>query len=404
MYYFNHSIPAGNGTELNPYQIATLDDLLWLSNTESAWVSGTNFIQTSDIDASDTANWNNGAGFNPIGIDNITPFKGIYNGSNYFISNLYINRPAENNIGLFGYCSDSYTEIKNVELRNLDITGNEFVGGLIGYSIYDVYISNVETSGSVIGFNRVGGIVGRMFENVSLLDSNSNTSVTGNDGVGGLAGDAIQNSLINNCHSSGNVTGNDDVIGGLIGSISYSTEVTNCYAETNVVGVDLYIGGLIGYVRDCQVTKCFSNSDVDGGFNHNGGLIGYLRESDLTNCYSRGNVEGIHTVGGLIGYNSSDSSVENCYSTCMVTGSFYLGGFIGINSSIVNNCVWNNETSNQVNGMSEESSGTINNLLSCTTLEMQDQTTYTNIGWDFIDETINGTDDIWDIDANLNDG
>ena len=55
----------GDGSEENPYQIDTLAHLKWLSFTESAW-QNKHFIQTSDINATDTKTWANGYGFSPI--------------------------------------------------------------------------------------------------------------------------------------------------------------------------------------------------------------------------------------------------------------------------------------------------------------------------------------------------
>lgn len=53
--------PVGSGNEIDPYIIESLDNLEWLSTTSSSW--GSYFIQTNDIDASDTQNWNSGEGF-----------------------------------------------------------------------------------------------------------------------------------------------------------------------------------------------------------------------------------------------------------------------------------------------------------------------------------------------------
>ena len=73
------STPLGSGSSSDPYQIASLANLRWLSETSSAWAS--TFVQTKDIDASETKGWNDSLGFSPIG-DGITAFKGIYHGRN----------------------------------------------------------------------------------------------------------------------------------------------------------------------------------------------------------------------------------------------------------------------------------------------------------------------------------
>ena len=47
---------SDNGDLTNPYQMATQDNLLWLSTNYSEW--GKCFIQTTNIDASATSTWN----------------------------------------------------------------------------------------------------------------------------------------------------------------------------------------------------------------------------------------------------------------------------------------------------------------------------------------------------------
>lgn len=114
--------------------IPTLENLLWLSQYTNQW--GECFKQTGDIDASGTLNWNPDGtggyyGFSLIG-NNSTAFTGSYNGTGYTISGLYINRGSESNIGLFGFARET-AEIGNLGVVNVDISGNNSVGGLAGY-------------------------------------------------------------------------------------------------------------------------------------------------------------------------------------------------------------------------------------------------------------------------------
>ena len=91
------------------------------------------YILTQDIEASATASWNDGAGFDPIGThDLIVPeraFTGTFDGQGYVISNLYINRPERNWTGLFGAVGDRGI-IQNLGLESGAVTGNSFVAGL----------------------------------------------------------------------------------------------------------------------------------------------------------------------------------------------------------------------------------------------------------------------------------
>lgn len=166
---------GGEGTKEDPYKIATLEQLRKLSETTSDWDKY--FIQTADIDASDTKNWNIGdhdsnpdtpdlpMGFSPIG-DNIedgsrqqVTFTGDYNGQGYSIDQLYINRPEENYVGLFGhtYPSDS---IQHLAVTNANITGKLFTGILAGGTIY-TRVANCYTTGIVTGIHYTGGLVGK---------------------------------------------------------------------------------------------------------------------------------------------------------------------------------------------------------------------------------------------------
>ena len=55
---------TGSGTETDPYLVSTLSDLGWMSTqplAASCW-----YVQTEDIDASDTRNWTGGLGMAPI--------------------------------------------------------------------------------------------------------------------------------------------------------------------------------------------------------------------------------------------------------------------------------------------------------------------------------------------------
>ena len=84
--------------------------------------------------------------------------------------------------------------------------------------------------------------------------------------------------------------------------------------------------------------------------------------------------------------------ITNCYATGKVLGKGEVGGLVGfvvIGLVEVEACFWDIETSGQTN-----SAGGIGK----TTAEMQIATTFLEAGWDFVDKTENGTEDIWWID------
>jgi len=180
----------------------------------------TNYVLGSDIDACATGGcgipanaWNAGAGFTPVG-NSTTNFTGTFDGLGHTISNLTINRPTTDYVGLFGIIVDN--AISNVGLIGGSVTGNYMVGGLAGFlklnSIFGS-ITNSYSTGSVKGFWNVGGLVG--YNNGYIINSYYSTgSVIGTQYVGGLEGFGWGS--IDNSYSTGSVSGTD-YIGGRAG-------------------------------------------------------------------------------------------------------------------------------------------------------------------------------------------
>ena len=360
-------MPSGSGTELEPYQIVSLGNLRWLMQNSAEWDKY--YIQTADINASATNIWDDSSGFTPIG-NNTTKFTGEYNGADHIIDSLYINRPETDIIGLFGRMDGA--NIDSLGLTNINITGKDNVGGLIGHNYNSSTVSNCYSTGSVTGSQGVGGLIGRNYTSSTINNCYSTVNVNGSDRVGGLVGDNTT-STVNNSYSSGTISGTSSV-GGLLGYNATST-VSNSYSSGSIDGTD-NVGGLIGY-------------------NHNSSIV--------SNSYSTGNVNGTgNYAGGLVGFNVS-STVSNSYSTGNVTGSTNVGGLVGSNNSPVSNSFWDIETS----GQSTSSGGT-----GKTSAEMKNVLTFTDTtynteldsAWDFVgnmcDDT--GTNDYWGLGAGNN--
>ena len=248
--------PAGSGTSVDPYLIATLSDLYWMTITNSAW--GSIFKQTADIDASSTSNWAAGAGFAPIG-NFSTTFTGLYDGQGYKITGLFINRSTKYN-GLFGFVSGG--TIKNVKLESVNITGGDnYAGGLIGYLYISSNATNCCSTGNVSGTFYVGGLIG-------YQDASSAT---------------------NGCYSSGSVTGSEGLVGGLMGGSGSTSTTKNCYSTATVTGTNgaFSLGGLMGAENSSADTNCYSTGVVTGtsGSFNIGGLIGAQVSSSALNCF-----------------------------------------------------------------------------------------------------------------------
>jgi filamentous hemagglutinin family protein len=269
------------------------------------------YALSQNIDATATSGWNAGLGFSPVG-NNITPFTGKFDGQNYTISNLRINRPAQDYIGLFGFGANVIT--RNIGLLNANITGRDRVGGFTGY-IDGGTISNSYATGNVSGANSVGGLFGYS---------------TG--------------TLISNSYATGNVSGANSV-GGLIGIRFGSSSISDAYATGNVSGTD-FVGGLVGYLGDGSFSNNYATGNVNGN-NQVGGLVGRT-DSPITNSYATGNVSGTASnIGGLVGM-LNDVALGTSYSNGSVTGASNVGGLVGVRfGGSVTNSYWDINTSGQ---------------------------------------------------------
>ena len=229
---------GGDGSESNPYQIATADQL----NEVRYYLDDFRhyYKLTADIDLSSYDNWE------PIG-SFTTNFNGKMDGNGFKITNLKIDRQGQVDIGLFG-CSTGI--ITNIILIGVVIVGGVNVGGLAGDNLSGS-ISNSYATGSVTGTDRVGGLVG---SNVigTISNSYATGSVTGNDKVGGLVGSNYYSGTISNSYATGNVSGNQNV-GGLVGHNDLLGIISNSYATGSVSGDSEYVGGLVGYDKYSQV-------------------------------------------------------------------------------------------------------------------------------------------------------
>ena len=176
--------PAGSGTAFDPYQIANLENLYWVTQNSSSWDKC--FIQTANINASATAAWDGNSGFTPIG-DSATPFTGSYDGQGSRIDGLTISRNTTDYVGLFGKIYNGV--VKNIQIDNAAITGDNFVGILAGMVQGNSAMVDVcYTSGVVSGNNLVGGCVGYNVFPVSLEGCGSTALVTVLNDERGLSG------------------------------------------------------------------------------------------------------------------------------------------------------------------------------------------------------------------------
>ena len=140
----------------------------------------------TDDDTNEDPYWNDGAGWQPIGTEN-SPYRATFTGHGHTIRNLFIYRPTEDRVGLFGSMT-SYGYIRYVGLTNVDVEGRDFVGGLVGYQDAGKIRVSYAT-GRVSGGDSVGGLVGfSVGAETCIWTSYATVNVSGESSVGGLVG------------------------------------------------------------------------------------------------------------------------------------------------------------------------------------------------------------------------
>lgn len=337
----------GTGEPNDPYQIDTAEQLIGLGEDPNLYDQ--HFVLTADIDLD--PNLPGGRVFDraviapdvntvALGFQGVL-FSGSLDGQGFSIINMHMQ--GDDCLGLFGVL-DSAT-ITNLRLSSVQILGRDFLGAIAGES-YAGQLSACFSSGRLQGIHYVAGLVG------------SDRGEIRNWSIGQIG---TKGGLVEACGSSCECVG-EEVVAGLLGRAT--GDIFFCYSMGDIRGRSI-VGGLVG------VTS---------------------RSTVIRSSYSRSPVSGDMRVGGLIGHNAF-GIVDTCYSSGSVSGAQYvyniIGGLIGTNYGRIYATFWDSMSS----GMPRSFGGT-----GLTTAQMQDINTFLEADWDFIDETANGTENIWWID------
>ena len=226
--------------ELFPYTlISSADEFIAIGNNSDSWDK--NYVLANDIDLKGRTD------VKPIGGEEIY-FTGKFSGDGHTISNVTINMPDSDYVGLFGRNTNTITDLY---VENGEMIGKSYVGGISGFNICGT-IRNCAFSGTVQGTGKyaydAGGICGYV---------SSQGTYYSNDAI------------IENCYSIGSVSSKDQV-GGVCGNISQigkKVAISNCYSVCTVTSTDVgsYIGSVVGGTNsgmNIKITNCYYNSDV----------------------------------------------------------------------------------------------------------------------------------------------
>lgn len=221
----------GNGTSDNPFQVNSIEEL---SDVRYNMSIGTHYLLMRDLDFLDNSSYLDpdlmpffvdGAGWLPIG-GSVTAqnFRGVFDGNQKIIKNLYINRPSSANVGLFAYVRSG--SIRDLGLEDIYVSGGSITGGLIGELYLPVSVERVYTTGVVRGGFNTGGVAGRVISSGGVygpvfVDSYSMAEIQRSAGSyhGGFLGTSFIGStsvvMFINCYAGGKNTVSDG--GGFLG-------------------------------------------------------------------------------------------------------------------------------------------------------------------------------------------
>ena len=232
--------------------------------------------------------------------------------SKIHFKNINLTNGYTNNYGIF---KTVYGSIDNLSFDDISISGNSFIG-IIGID-YSSNISNINMKNiNVSGITYSGGLAGMSYNkylyNVNAKNINvviKRKSGTTNTYIGGLIGHNTEFGVDSKAYQS---------------NINLSC-VNITYSTSDVSNASQYVGGLMGYGRvitNVNITGCDdgTKSVIDAPTGTNvGGYAGYIP----------GNVLGLNGIGG-----GEDSAVSERYSSfnisnVSVNGLDVVGGYAG---------------------------------------------------------------------------
>lgn len=275
---------GGNGSAASPYEVQTLTQFNSIRDGASC-----KYKLMNNIDASATATWNSGLGFESM---NLTA-GGEIDGNNFTVSHLTINRPTQDSVSVFASMAGT---IKSITFDQIQITGRNYIA----------FIISIESGG--------------FLDNVTL----SNTTVAADYYVGGLAREAQSGSTLSN------ITLNNITVSALQYAAGFLFRnyalVSNVTANNINVSGDHYIGGLF-FENYSAVTNVSASQLNVSGDNYLSG-ISFSNDANMTNLTATNiTVTGSHYLSGAF-FEITNGTLNNTVITnSTIVGDHYVSGY-----------------------------------------------------------------------------
>ena len=264
------SAPAGS--EFNPVSISSLAELKDFRNAVNAGsgtfkgidmangAEGKYFRLDADIDLSAEPNWE------PIGHIS-SPFKGAFNGGLHTITDLSIDDPSSENMGLFGYVVNA--RVEKLTMVGTNISARSNVGAICGMAQNSI-IHSCSNVGSIRASEfAAGGICGYAMNSTAITAcASSGVVVADGSQAGGICGYSVVNSILNNCFNASLVRANGSYAGGICGFVALAGRVDSCL-NVGSVSSEWYSGAVVGQMYSSSsvyaaptISMCYYDSQL----------------------------------------------------------------------------------------------------------------------------------------------
>ena len=296
-------------------------------------------------------------------------WAGHFDGKGHSISNLYINRPTEDCVGLFGFL-EGPAIVQDITLLAPTIIGDSHVGVVAhahgGCQVNNVHVieGHMESDGAYCG-----SIIGEAEGWAGNRGTTRNCTATGT--MSNVAGGWFQRG------------------GGIAGSAEY-WDFEECGADVDITDpAGYYFGGFVNYLHNCTAYRCYGLGDINALEDSGSFACSIHGDTYCEDCYGLGDVictSAGWSCGGFTAGIYNTAHVKNCYHVGRVVHNNPAsdGAFCGVNTStdaqVFASCFYNTDSGTITAPVGAGSDAGITGL---DTDEMQNQLSpFSDGGWD----------------------
>ena len=323
-----YSGTGGDGSEEDPYQIATINDFLWLtkqvnSGTEPGAAPGRNYnvILVTDIDLTEYP------GYEGLGTDSYPSqeYCGIFDGNGHTITvaldgSSTGGQARGGRMAIFRSCTGA--TIKNLTVEGT-VTGSRVAGVALtfnGGTMENVHnYADITDSHSKTTHTNAGQAAGIICGSSPARMTNvTNHGKIDGHNAAGIANTVVVTTVIDDCHNYGDITG-CMIAAGIVGSIGAGEKSAD--GKPSLIIKNTTNNGTVTSLAPVVLDNVAWYNNADPSTNHTaGGIVGKVDNAivEFNNVTNNGTVQGTgNNIGGILGtstfgdYQDTDFRVIN---------------------------------------------------------------------------------------------